>query len=75
MGRANRTERTAEHPFIRWLDSRGLTLSYWAKQHGINRVTAISWFSAGPPKRRPPLHIRELIERESGGAISISAWE
>lgn len=66
--------RNANHPFMLWLTSAGLTVDDWAKKHDLKRARVQSWMGKGKARRRCPDGMRQTIEKESAGAVPSPAW-
>lgn len=63
------------HPFVRWLDSEGLSLRDWARRHKIPRSNVQAWLADGKARRECPQSWRAVIASESGGTVPASTWD
>lgn len=60
-----------DHKIYAWLESRGETLTEWAKAKGYSRALVAYWVNG---QRRIPTEIAEQIARDSDGAVPVEAW-
>ena len=62
-----------EHPFTRALHSKGMTITEWAENHGLDRGTVKFWYIAGG--RKIPRKWADVIAKELGVPATARTWK
>lgn len=62
---------TANHAFVRWLQSRDLTVTDWSRARSLNPKTVHAWVAG---TNAIPGRIADEIRRESGDAVTDGDW-
>lgn len=65
----------SRHPFPRALKAADVSVTEWAKKHGVSRSAAKSWFLDGDGGRPIPRALAEGIEREFGVPATAKTWK
>jgi len=64
-----------DHPFVRALRARGLTITEWAATNKVGRGSVKSWFLPGAGGRRIPRAWADAIEKEFGVPATTRTWQ
>lgn len=64
----------SRHPFPVALEARGSNLAAWAKENGVSRTVAQSWFASKPDGRSIPKRHAKAIEKALGVPATETVW-
>lgn len=76
LSRGMAKSKSKRHPFVRELyDRKRVTVSQWAKEHGVPVASVSSWVSKGPGARRIPMRWAKVIQEELGLPATLATWK